>query len=99
MSSSRSDVVTKSVRVSVPFFLLVSLKFILVLESFNGVSRKFKGYLKLKVCSWKFQGCFKEVLRVFQGSFKRVSRKFQECFKEVSGKFQKCFRKFQGCFN
>ena len=34
------------VRVSVrpsPFFLLVSLKFLLVLKSFNGVSRKFQG--------------------------------------------------------
>ena len=47
MSSSRSDVVTKFVcpcfGVSVPFFLLVSLKFLLVLKSFNGVSRQFKG--------------------------------------------------------
>ena len=61
MSSSRSDVVTQFVRVSVrpsPFFLLVSLKFLLVLKSFNGVSRQFKECLK------------------FNGSFKAVSRKF-----------------------
>ena len=58
MSSSRSDVVTKCVRScvrsSVPFFLLVSLKFLLVLKSFNGVSRQFKGCLKIK-------GSFKDV--------------------------------------
>ena len=64
MSSSRSDVVTQFVRVSVCpsvrplFFLLVSLKFLLVLKSFNGVSRQFKECLK------------------FNGSFKAVSRKF-----------------------
>ena len=59
MSSSRSDVVTKSIRVFVCpfFFLLVSLKFLLVLKSFNGVSRQFKGCLKIK------------------GSFKDVSKK------------------------
>ena len=72
MSSSRSDVLTQ-------FVLLVSLKCILVLKSFNGVSRKFKGYLK-------FQGCFKEVLRVST-----------ESFKEVSGVFQGGLRKFQVC--
>ena len=68
MSSSRSDVVTQSVRsfvfpfvfpsVRPLFFLLVSLKFLLVLKSFNGVSRQFKECLK------------------FNGSFKAVSRKF-----------------------
>ena len=68
MSSSRSDVVTKCVRVcvrpSVPFFfLLVSLKFLLVLKSFYGVYRQFKE-------------CLMEVSRVFQGSSKGVSRKF-----------------------
>ena len=47
MSSSRSDVVTQSVRsfvcpfVRPLFFLLVSLEFYLVLKSFNGVSRNF----------------------------------------------------------
>ena len=61
MSSSRSDVVTQCVRVSVcmfaaPFFLVVS--FSLVLKSFNGVSRMFKGCLK------------------FIGSFKNISKKF-----------------------
>ena len=51
MSSSRSDVVTQCVRVSVRvslFFLLVSLEFYLVLKCFNGVSRV-------------FQECFKSV--------------------------------------
>ena len=68
MSSSRSDIVTQSDRPSVrsyPFFLLVSLKFLLVLKSFNGVLRKFKECLK-------FNGSFKAVLRVFPGSFKGV---------------------------
>ena len=80
---------------SVPFFLLVSLKFLLVLKSFNGVSRLFKGCLMFqgsfkqvlqsgfKGLSRKLKGCFKEVLRVFQGSFKTDSKKFQDCFKEV----------------
>ena len=59
MSSSRSDIVTQfvrpSVHVSVPFiFILVSLKFLLVLKSFNGVSRL------SKVCL-KFKGSFKDV--------------------------------------
>ena len=63
------------------FFLLVSLKFLLVLKSFDRVSRLFKGYLK-------FEGCFKEVLRVctensrmFPESLKGVSRKSHNCFK------------------
>ena len=49
MSSSRSDVVTQSVRVFVflsLFFLLMSLKFLLVLKCFNGVSMVFQGRLK-----------------------------------------------------
>ena len=77
MSSSRSDVVTQCVRVSVCpcfrpfFFLLVSLKFPLVLKGFIVVSRQFKGCLK-------FIGSFKDV-----SSFKGVSWKFQGCFKEV----------------
>ena len=54
----------------------MSLKFLLVLKSINGVSRLFKGCLKCK-------GCFKEVLRVFTESFKGVSRKFKGCLKEV----------------
>ena len=62
ISSSRSDVVTQFVRVSVrpsvPFFLLLSLKFLLVLESFNGVSMQFKECLK------------------FNEKFKALSRKF-----------------------
>ena len=80
MSNSRSDVVTQSVRLFVfpsvrpLFFLLVSLKFLLVLKSFNEVSRQFKGCLK-------FQGCFKEVIRVLTENLKGVSRKFRGCFK------------------
>ena len=85
------------------FFLLLSLEFYLVLNSFNGVSRKFQGCLKFQGCIKevsrivqgsfngvyrRFQGCFEEVSRVFQGNFKSVSRKFQECFKEVSRKCQ-----------
>ena len=64
MSSSRSDVVTKYLCPSVCpslFFLLVSLKFLLVLKSFNDVSRQFKG------CS-RFNGSFKDVSRMCQGS-------------------------------
>ena len=40
------------------FFLLVSLMFLLILKSFNGVSRQFKECLK-------FNGSFKAVLRKF----------------------------------
>ena len=73
------------------FFLLVSLKFLLVLKSFKGVSRQFKEHLN-------FNGSFKEVLRVFQG----VSRMFQGCLKGVSrlfqGRFKSISRKFQECF-
>ena len=73
--------------------------FFLVLESFNGVSRKINGCLK-------FTGCFKKVLRMFQGSFNGVSRVFTEMFKGGSKKFKGCFKKVsrvfqgkcQGCF-
>ena len=64
MSSSRRDVVTQFVRpfvfpfVRPLFFLLVSLKFLLVLKRFNGVSRQFKEGLK-------FNGSFKAVPRKF----------------------------------
>ena len=93
MSSSRSDVVTKCVRSSL-FFLLVSFKFSLVLKSFNGVSRMFKGCLKFKV-SRIFQGSFKGDDRKFWGCFTDVQRVFQWSFKRVWKKFQ--WRKFQGC--
>ena len=70
----------------------MSLKFPLVLKSFNGVSRQFKECLN-------FNGSFKEVLRVFQGCFKDVSRMFEGCFKSVSRKFQECFKEVsQLCF-
>ena len=47
------------------FFLLVSLKFLLALKSFNGDSRQFKGCLR-------FNGSFKDVSRALQGCFKEV---------------------------
>ena len=59
----------------------MSLEFYLVLKSFNGVSRKFKGCLKV-------EGCFMEVSRIFQGSFEGIYRKFQRSFNEVSRVFQ-----------
>ena len=57
----RCHSVRSFVRVSVrlpPFFLLVSLKFLLILKSFNGVSRQYKECLK-------FNGSFKGVSRKF----------------------------------
>ena len=59
MSSSRSDVVTKCVCPCVRpsfFFLLLSLKFLLVLKGFNDASRVFRGCLK-------FKGCLKDIPR------------------------------------
>ena len=77
MSSSRSDVVRPCFR---PFFFLsVSLKFLLVLKGFSGVSR-------LKGVS----GSFKGISRVFERSstgvsesFKGGSMKFPRSFKEI----------------
>ena len=70
----------------------MSLKFFVVLKSFNGVSREFKGCLK-------FKGDFKEVLRVFTESFMGVSRKFQGLFKEssrvIQGSLMEISRVFQ----
>ena len=83
MTLSLSSSVRSSVRTL--FFLLVSLKFFLVLKSFNCVSRKFKE-------CWKFQGCLKEVSRMFQGSIRGVYRKFQGYLKGVSRKCQECFK-------
>ena len=40
-------------------------------ESFNSVSRNFKGV------SWHFQGCYKEVSGKFQWCFKKVPRVFE----------------------
>ena len=62
MSSSRSDVVTNCVRVSVPFFSFSVLEV-------SSVSMVIQGYLK-DSCS------LKEVFRMFQGSFMGVYRKF-----------------------
>ena len=52
MNSSRSDVVTHFIRLS------VTKEFFQSLKSFNGVSRVFKGCLK-------FKGSFKDVSRQF----------------------------------
>ena len=71
MTLSLSPFVRSSVRPF--FFLLVSLKFSLVLKSLNGVLRLFKGCLK-------FKGSFKDVSSKFQGNFKGVARKVQGCF-------------------
>ena len=65
MTLSLSPSVFPFIRLFVPFFLLLSLKFLLVLKSVNGVSMQFKECLK-------FNGSFKEVLRAFQGCFKDV---------------------------
>ena len=81
MSSSRSDIVSQSVRSS-PFFsfgvfgVLSSPKelqwcFKKVLRVFE-VSRMFQ--LSFKGVYKKVQGCFKEASRVFQGSFRKISR-------------------------
>ena len=65
--------------------------FFLSPKSFNGISREFKRCFKLEGCLWKFQGCFKKILRVFTESFNGVSRKFQGCLTEVSRVFQGSF--------
>ena len=106
MSSSRSDDVTKSVCPSVfpeSFCLVWSIQSIwsnMFWGSCKGVSGvsvwSFKG------ASWKFQGCFKKVLRLFIENFMGVSRKVKGCFKEVSrvfqGRFKSVSRKFKRNF-
>ena len=52
--------------IRVYFFLLMSFKFLLVLKSFNGVSRQFKE-------CFNFKGSFKSVSRLFQGSVREIS--------------------------
>ena len=89
-----------------PFFLSVSLKFHLVLKSFNVVSRLFKGYLmfkgSFKNVSRKSYGCLQKISRVFPGTLEGVSRKFQGSFWEISRVFQKSVKvvstKIEGCF-
>ena len=102
MTLSLSSCFRPSVRPS-PFFLLVPMEFSLILKSFHGVARKFKGCLK-------FKGCFKEVLKgpchrnfffpfvflkflLVLKSFKGVSRQFKECLK-VNGSIKAVSRKF-----
>ena len=58
MGCSKRPSILSDDSVESPFFLVVSLKFLLVLKSFNGVSRQFK------VCL-KFNGSFKAVPRKF----------------------------------
>ena len=77
MSSSRSDVVTHFVSLS------VTKEFFFKLKRYNGVSRKFKGCFKevlrmfhASFKNMKFQGCFKKVSGVFQGRLKSVLSKF-----------------------
>ena len=89
-----------SVRPSVRLFVRSSVtnELFLSSNSFNGISREFKGCLKLKGCLSKFQGCFKKVIRVFTESFNGVSRKVQGCFTEVSRVFTEVSRVFHGSF-
>ena len=101
MTLSLSSFVRSCFRVSVRtlFFLLVSLKFLLVLKSVNGVSRQFKECLK-------FNGSFKAVSRKFKGCFTGVSMKFQECLTKfieyfqvsrvLQGSLKSVSRKFKG---
>ena len=77
MSTSRSDVVTQSVRLSVP--PLVMKEFFFSLRNYKGVSRSLMGV------SMKYQRCFMQVS--WKGSFKVVSRKFQKSFKGVLREF------------
>ena len=97
MGSSRSDVVTKSVRSSVCLFIMK--EFFFSLRSYKGVSRKSNGCFNevsrmfhASFMDRKFQGCFKKVSRVLQGCFEGVLRKFQGCFKEVLRMIQGSFR-------
>ena len=69
----------------------MSLKFLLVLKSFNGVSRLFKECLK-------FKGSFKDVLRKFQVVLRRFQKSFKEVSKVFQGSFKGILRKFQGYF-
>ena len=100
MSSSRSDVVTQFVcsfvcsfvRVCVPFFLFMSLKFLLVLKSFIGVSRKFNLFLaamsssRSDVVTQSVRSFVRVSVPFFSFSVIEVSsrpKEFQWCFKAV----------------
>ena len=89
MSSSRSDVVTQSVR---PFARpFVMKEFFFSLRSYTKV---FQG--SLMGVLMKYQECFMQVSWI--GSFKGVSRKFYESFKgvlrELRGSFKGVSKKF-----
>ena len=88
MSSSRSDVVTQCVRLSVRhylFFPCVSLESVVHLE----ISIVFQG------CSKVFQRFFEVVSRAFQRCIKSVSMRLQGRFMGLPSVFQRCFK---GCF-
>ena len=84
------------------FFLSVSLKFLLVLKGFSGVSRlkgvsgSFKGISRVFERSLslprKFLGCFKDEWRVIQWSFNFASRVFKRSWIGVWEKFPRCFK-------
>ena len=75
MFSSRSDDVTKCVRLSVRPSVIFSFSLEHSKHLKQDVLRELQGYLR-GVCL-KFQGYFKEVSRMFQGSFKGVYKKCQ----------------------
>ena len=75
MSSSRSDDVTKFVRVFVRSCVVIFFSLEHSKHLKQDVLRELQGYLR-GVCL-KFQGYFKEVSRMFQGSFKGVYKKCQ----------------------
>ena len=78
MSSSRSDDVTKFVRVFVCSCVVIFFSLEHSKHLKQDVLRKLQECLR-GVCL-KFQGCFKEVSSMLQGSFKAVNRKFQGSF-------------------
>ena len=94
MSSSRSDVVTQSVRSCVcPFF---SFSVLGILSSLKVFQWCFKKVLRVFEFSRMFPVSLKGVYKKFQGNFKGISIKFRGCFKLVYREFQVISRGFQG---
>ena len=87
MSSSRSELVSHLVRMSVRVQgVFFSLKVLMVFqESFKCISRISKIFQGSLIC---VSMCFKEVSRLFHEFFKDVSRVFQGCFKGISSMVQ-----------
>ena len=79
MSSSRSAIVTQSVRSFVRPYPFFSFSVLGALSS----PKEFQKVLRVFEVSRVFQGSFKKVSRMSQGSFKGVSWKLQVCLKEV----------------